>query len=516
MSSYDVIILGSSPNALTAAAFLARDGKRVLVLEPTEEVGGAADTTEFTEGFKADVGFISGSLNPSIVDDLKLSDHGLKVIQRNWITSLLPDGRSFSLAADRDAAAEAICAFAPADAAKYKPFMELVDLAADFLRSVYDTNPPVQHPPSVADAEKLTELVGRLKGYGRREMTEVMRLLVMSVRDLLDEWFESPELKGLLAATGVRGLNQGPFAGSTAFNLLHHCAIDDGYFRATAEGGIGAIAQSLLKAATAYGAELRTGVGSMRVIVTDGVASGVEVAGESISANSVVSDYDVLRTFSRLVPPPDLEPEFNRAVRRVRFNGTVARVNLALRELPQFSGVNEEALTGTLTVAPSMAYIEKAFDSAKRGKLSDQPVLDVTIPSLLDGSLAPSGKHVMSVWVQYAPYRDQISAEQVRDVVLAMLSAHEPELNSLIEHLEVIMPRDFETIFKLSEGHLYGGEMSLAQAFYLRPIPGFARYETPVTNLYLCGAATHPGGGVHGLCGRNAARELGVRDLVPA
>lgn len=515
MTTYDTIILGSSPNALTAACYLARGGKKVLVLEPCDEVGGAVGTSQFVDGFKGDVGLTSGRLDAGIVKDLKLADHGLEVIERNTISSLLHDGKSFSLPADRDAATEVIRGFAPNDAAKYKPFMQLVDMAGDFLKSAYDITPPADHPPSKTDIEKFSLLTGQLKGYGQREMTEVMRLLVMPVRDLLDEWFENAELKGLLAASAIRGINQGPFAGSTTYTLLHHIAQGDGFFRATARGGIGAISQALSNAAKSYGAEVRTKVGQFKVLVENGVATGVEVGGQSIAATMIVSDYDARYTFSELVAPPELEPEFNRAVRRIQYCGAVARINFALSGLPKFTGLTEEALSGTLTLAPSVSFLEKAFDGGKHGGLSIHPLLEVTIPSIADATLAPSGKHVMSVWLQYAPYRNNVKPEIVSELVLERLSDYCPDLKSLVEHSQVITPHDFESKFNLSEGHLYGGEVNLAQAFFLRPLPGFARYHTPISQLYLCGAATHPGG-INGISGRNAARELGVRDMVPA
>jgi len=531
MTSYDTIILGSSPNALTAATYLARGGKRVLVLEQSEHLGGAVTTTQFADGFKGDIGLTSGRLDDYIIKDLKLLEHGLEIIERNTITSLLPDGRSFTLPTDRDAATEVIQGFAPNDAARYKPFMQLVDLASDFLQSAYAMTPVHQHPPSEADAAQLTELVGQLRGYGRREMTEVMRLLVMSLRDLLDEWFQNSELKGLLGAAGVRGVNQGPFAGSTTFNLLHNLAVGDGYFRATARGGIGAISEALSKAAMVYGAEVRTNVGSLHVNVVNGIAIGVQVGGESIDASMIVSDYDARHTFSNLVSPPDLEPEFNRAIKHIRYSGAVARINLALRELPKFTGLAAETLGGTLTLAPSLSYLEQAFDGGKygggttggskngrkNGGTSNHPFLEVTLPSINDSTLAPAGKHVMSIWLQYAPYRNNIDSERMRDLALDRLSEFAPNLKALVQHSQVIMPCDYETRFHLSEGQLFGGEMNLSQAFFLRPLPGFAQYHTPISQLYLCGAATHPGGGVHGLCGRNATREigLGVRDMVP-
>ena len=506
MTAYDTILLGSSPNALTAAAYLARAGRRVLVLELSPHIGGASATTHFADGFQADLGLMCGRLDPGIVRELRLHDHGLETVERSSITSLLPRQRSFTLPADRKSAADVVQDFAPADAARYRPFMELLDLATDLLGTAYTMTPPEAHHPSPADALRLAALAGRLRGYGRREMAEVMRLLVMPVRDLLDEWFANAELKGLLGSLGIRGLMQGPFAGGTTFNLLHHLAIGDGYFRASAKGGAGAISRALASAAQALGVELRVNVGPLRIVVEHGAATGVRLdGGDTLAAVQVVSDYDARHTFTELVAPPELEPEFNRAVRQIRYNGAVARVNLALRELPSFAGIGDEALHGTLTVAPSLTQLEKAFDGSKYGRISGTPYLEASIPTLSDPSLAPGGQHVMSIWLQYAPYRGDVDAQQVCELALARLGEFAPDLRSLVLHAQVMTPRDFETRFRLTEGHLYGGEMTLSQAFFLRPLPACARYRTPIEQLYLCGAATHPGGGLSGLSGRNAA-----------
>lgn len=515
MSTYNTIILGSSPNALTAACYLARSGKKVLVLEPTEHIGGAVSTNQFAEGFKADTGLMSGRLDAEIVKDLKLTDHGLEVVERSALSSLLPGGKSFTLSCDLDATEKVIAGISPADAKKYPAFMNLVNLASNFLKSAYSVTPPVNHPPSKEDVEVLSELSAQLKGYGRREMTEVMRLLVMSVRDLMDEWFVSPELKGLLATAAVRGTNQGPFAGNTTYTLLHHLAQGDGFFRATAKGGIGALCQALAAAAKSYGVEIRTMCGSLSINVADGVATGVTAGTESIEASLVISDYDARHTFTHLVAPPELEPEFNRAVKNLKYRGAVARFNFALKELPEFAGITDEAMKGTLVLAPSVAYLEKAYDTSKRGDVPAQPYLEVALPSMSDASLAPSGKHVMSVWMQYAPCHSTAKSDHLRDLVLEQLSEFCPNLKSLVEHSQVFLPNEYESQFHLTEGNLYGAEISLAQSFYLRPLPGFAQYRTPIAQLYLCGSATHPGG-ISGLSGRNAARELGARDMVPA
>jgi phytoene dehydrogenase-like protein len=509
MTAYDTIILGSSPNALAAAGYLAKAGRRVLVLEPGDKLGGAASTAEFAPGFRADVGLIGGRIDPRVAGELGLADHGLEVIERDSLTSLLPGGRGFTLPADPAAAAEAIGGFAPADAERYGAFVRLLAMAADLLRAAYAGPPPQAHQPSPLDLSQLAALAGQLHGYGRRDMTEVIRLLVMPVRDLLEEWFASAELRGLLAGPAIRGLTQGPFAGGTTFNLLHHLAIGDGYFRASARGGVGAIAGALAAAAQANGAELRTNVGPLKVALSDSAAIGVRLdTGEVLSAAQVVSDFDARHTFTHLVDPPELTPEFNRALRNVRYNGAVARVNLALRELPEFPGLPDGALRGTLARSPSVEALERAFDAAKRGGLAEQPYLEATIPTLADPTLAPDGQHVMQIWLQYAPYRAEIDPARVRELALDCLSDHAPGLRALVLHAQVLTPHDLADQLSLSEGHLYGGDMTLDQAFFLRPLPGYAQYRTPIEGLFLCGAATHPGGGVSGLAGRNLASVL--------
>lgn len=508
MSKYDIIFLGSSPEALTAAAYSARAGRRVLVLEPSADIGGAASTKQFADGFSADVGLMSGRLHCQIVEDLNLGKHGLEVIERSTTSSLLPDGRSFTLKSDREDS-EITVSNLREPSGKLNNFVRLLGLAKDFIRTAYDIT-PTSHPSVESDHGQLAALVSKLQGYGDRNMTEVIRVLVMPVRDLLDEWFESAELKGLFCSPAARALNRGPFAGGTTFNLLHHLAIGDGFFRATARGGVGAIGQALAGAARAYGAEVRANVGSLKIVVKDGAAIGAQVGNsEVIEATAIVSDYDARCTFQKLVSPTELEPEFNRAVRQLHYNGSVARINFALKELPQFEGLSEDALRGTLVYAPTVSHIERASDSLKYGEVSKDPYLEVTIPTIADPSLAPSGKHVMSVWFQYAPYKAaKLDPKKLSEAALSRLGEFAPGLKKLVLHTDVVTPQDFEARYQLTEGHLYGGEMTLAQVFSLRPVPGYAQYRGPIENLFLCGAATHPGGGISGLSGRNLAREL--------
>ena len=512
-TAYDTIILGSSPNALTAAAYLARAGQRVLILERSGQVGGAYVTELVNRDCHYDITLMSGRLDPSIVADLRLEKHGLEVIERNTITSLLPGGKSFTLSRDTEEARAVIRQLSARDADRYEQFLQLLERGADLLRKAYRER-PAAHPPSSSDSKHLSELIGQLKGYGRREMTEVMRILVMSARDLLDEWFESDALKGLLGSVAVRGLSQGPFAAGTTFNLLHHLAIGDAYFRATARGGVGGISVALASAAKEGDAELRTEIKNVRVVVKDGAAVGVDLDGEVINASCVISDYDARETFRNLVAPSEMSPEFNRAINHIRYNSHVFRAYVRLKEFPEFIGLPENALRGTLVLAPSLNYIERAFDQAKYGGFSSAPYMEVTIPSLSDPTLAPEGQHVMMIWFQYA--RNKEHCENVLEVVLSRLEEFAPKLRSVAGRSDLMTSGYFQSTYHLSEGDFYGGQMTLDQSFYLRPVPGYAQYSTPIENLFLCGSATHPGGGISGLSGRNLVHELGVKDLAAA
>lgn len=514
MSSYDTIIIGSSPNALTAAAYLSRSNERVLVLEPSKVLGGAYSTREFANEFSGDVSVASGRVHDDVIKDLNLKQHGLETIERTSITSLLPGGRSFSLHQDLKKTKEEIAKLSKKDAEQFEKFTHLLELATDFLKAAYEATPPQQHPPTAIEAAALSQLVAKLKGYGRRETTEVLRVLLMPVRDLLDEWFESPELKGLLASAAVRGITSGPFASSTTFNLLHNLALGDGYFRAAPKGGIGSISHALATAAKSFGAEIQTHTGKLSVIIEDGKATGVQLdSGAAYKAHRVISDFDARFTFTNLVAPPELEPEFNRTVKTTRYKGSVARLNFALDALPAFDNLSPELLRGTLVVSPDVKYLEKAYDAAKYGSVSEAPYLEITIPSLTDASLAPTGAHVMSVWFQYAPYGSKTSPEKLKEITLKVLSNFAPALPSLVRNWHCSTPESLEQEFGLTEGQIFGGETNLTQAFYLRPIPGFSQYKTPVENLYLCGCATHPGGPVSGLSGKNAVKQFAARPL---
>jgi phytoene dehydrogenase-like protein len=518
-NDYDIIIIGAGHNGLTAAAYLAKAGQRVLVLERREIVGGAVVTEEAWPGFKVDTLAHGGELRPDIVRDLNLAQHGLEILRADASTvAPLADGLTLNISANPAKTAESIARFSKADARRWPAFTALLSKIAGFLNDAYALNAPRVPRPDPAEAPALAQLGLKLRGLGKKEMMEALRVLPMSLVELLDEWFESDVLKGALGAQGVHGLLQGPMSAGTAFLLLHQWVNHNGPLKATAKGGLGQITQALARAASAFGAEIRTNAEVARICVNDGKATSVMLAsGEEIPARRIVSNADPRRTFLSLVGPLELDPEFVWAVQNIKLRGSVAKVNLALDGLPDFNGA--AIVGGALVISPSLKNLERAYDAAKYGDYSKQPYLEVTIPTLADPSLAPAGKHVMSVHMQYAPYHlkaghwdDPQVRDGLHDAVIRTLSQYAPNLQFLISNSQVLTPLDLERTYSLTEGNIYHGEMMLDQILFMRPVPGWAQYRTPIDNLYLCGAGTHPGGGVTGAPGRNAARQV-LRDL---
>jgi phytoene dehydrogenase-like protein len=395
---------------------------------------------------------------------------------------------------------------------------EAVGHAVSLLRAIHRGEPPDLPAPSPAGAASLGALAAQLLGLGQRQVHEVLRLLFLPARDFVEETVgsgrgasagvEAEAVRALLCGAAVRALSEGPFAPGTLFGLLHHLALDDGPFRSTVKGGVGALARGLAEAARGFGVEIRTGVpGPIRIDVEEGVARGARLGdGERIAAEAVVSDHDTRTTLTRMLPPGELDPEVHRALRGLRYRGSVARVHLALRALPQFEGLPPDALRGTLVVAPSVAAIERAWDQAKRGAVPSHPYVEVTIPTVADPGLAPDGQHVLDAWIQYVPH-GRADRNALVKIVIEELAPFAPDLPGLVLHQAVSLPEDLEARFGLAEGHLYGGEVRLDQAFFLRSAPSCAGYESPIPNLYLGGSAGHPGG-YSGRSGWNLAGRL--------
>ncbi len=514
-NAYDAIVIGADSNGLVAAAYLARAGKKVLVLDRQRTAGGGAITEEVFPGFRFNTALHdAGWLNPAIVKDLDLGRHGLELIQPE-VTVFVP-GSGLTLWRDGTKSAQAMTRYSKSDAEKWPSFNAQVLKLAGFLEAVYKLAPPRITTTNPVEMWSLLGLGRKLRGLGKHDMMEMVRALPMSVYELLNDWFETEALKGAIGAGGITNIRQGPRASGTALVLLHHL-VGAGAVRAihTARGGIGCVAQALAEAAKQHGVEIRLNADVIKIVVKNDRAAGVALAsGEEIEARCIVSSADVRRTFFDWIGPEYLDTSFLRALQAIKYRGARAKVNLALSELPKFDGADESTLRGVISISPSLDYLEHAYDDAKYGRVSSQPYLEATIPSLNDPTLAPPGQHVMSIWMQYAPYRLRDSAwndaqrEALGDLVVNTLAAYAPNLPSSILSCQVLTPVDLENRFDAPEGNLYQGELTLDQVLFMRPVPGWAQYRTPIEGLYLCGAATHPGGGSVGAAGYIAAREI--------
>ena len=519
--AYDVVVVGAGHNGLTCAAYLARAGLGVLVLERRAVVGGAATTEELFPGFRFDVCAqrVAG-MHPDLIRDLDLVRHGLTLRRPDPpVLQPLRDGGGLVVWRDPARTVEEIRRHSPADASRWHRFGAAMRPALAFLERLRAASPPQLPPGSAEETLDFVRLASGLRRLGRREMTEVLRLLPMSAADLLDEWFECEPLRGLLGAIGVTGVFLGPRAAGTAHLLLGGLTPGPEVLRPTelVSGGIGRLTEALAGAARTAGATIRTGADVERVRVAGSEVAGVVLCGgEEIAARCVVSNADPKRTFLGMVEPTHLEPAFVRRVRAIRMRGAFAKVHLALAGLPRFTGVEAEPglLGGVIRISPGIDYLERAYDDAKYGQVSRRPYLEAVIPSLTDPSLAPPGRHVLSIYVQYAPYElkdgawDRATAEALADRVVETLSEYAPDLPGAILHRHVTTPADLEAVHGLTAGCASHGEMALDQLFFMRPLPGWARYETPIRGLYLCGAGTHPGGGVTGAPGHHAARAI--------
>jgi len=518
--AYDVVVIGAGQNGLVAAAYLAKAGRRVLVVERRDDIGGTNSAAEIHPGFRVDSAFDrAGWIDPVMVRELGLDGLAERALMPE--TALFsPDGDGgFALPRSVPAATDAIRQRSEHDAGRWADFTRLVHKLSGFLQHLYGLTPPQLTSRRAADLLALLSLGSRVRGLGRSDMIELLRVLPMSAAELLDDWFESDALKGMLGAGGVTGIAQGPRSAGTAFVMLHHQvgapagAFGGGLYR----GGAAAVTAALAAAATGAGAQIRVGAPVLRLTVRDGRAAGVVLEnGEELAARQVVSTADPRRTMLGLLDPVELEPEYARAMQNLRYRGVAAKVNLALSELPRFGGADREGdrLRGVIIVSPSLDYLERAWDDAKHGSVSRAPYLEATIPSLADPSVAPAGGHVMSVWMQYAPWRlkagewDAASRDRLGDSVVACLDQYAPNLRAAVVAREVLTPRDLEARYAATEGSLYQGEMGLDQILFMRPVPGWGHHRTPIAGLFLAGSGTHPGGGVVGGAGRLAAREM--------
>ncbi|HET8892429.1 MAG TPA: NAD(P)/FAD-dependent oxidoreductase [Candidatus Angelobacter sp.] len=516
----DVIIIGGGHNGLVTAFYLANAGFKPLVLERRAQTGGAAITEEFSPGFRCStLAHSAGPLLPEIVTDMQLARHGLKLVTPDIaVTALSPDGRALMLYNDVKRAAQEIGKFSAKDAERYPVFQQSLEKIGRVIGDALKLPPPNIDDPSRGDLWAMLQTGRALRKLGKRDMYHLLRWGPMAVADLVAEFFETELLRATVAARGIFGTAMGPWSAGSSLVLLIRAAGDphpagSSFF---AIGGTGAITQAMAAAAKEVGAEIRTSAEVKEVRVKDGAATGVVLAGgEEISAKAVISNADPRRTLLTLVDPTHLTPDFVMKLQNYRMPGTVAKVNLALSALPKFTALSgdDAALRGRIHIGPEIDYLERAFDESKYGNFSLHPYLEVTIPSLTDPSLAPGGKHVMSVYMQYAPFKLKNAdwdsqRSNLGETVVKTLAEYAPNLPSLVEDGQIITPKDLETTYGLTGGHIFHGELALDQFFTMRPLLDWARYNTPIQNLYLCGSGTHPGAGLTGGSGANAAREI--------
>jgi phytoene dehydrogenase-like protein len=521
-----IIIIGAGHNGLVTAYYLAKAGFKPLVLERREIIGGGCVTEEFHPGFRCStLAASTGPLLPQIVRDLQLERHGVEFITPAVrVLALNPNGSAICIYEDQQRTADELATVSGKDAQSYPDFVKTFARIGRALAPLLTMTPPNIDQPAKRELWHLGKLGWGIRGLGRKDEYRLLRYGPMAVADLAAEWFETELLRATVAARGIFGANAGPWSAGTSAALLLQAATDGQAIAPSAfvKGGMGALTQALAKAATEVGAEIRTNSEVASVSVKDGKAIGVVLtSGEAIPAWTTVSNADPGVTFLGLMDPGELEPSFLGKVRNYRAHGTVAKVHVALSALPKFNGLDEgdvcEKLSGRIHIGPDIDYLERAFDAAKYGDFSPQPYLDITIPSLTDPSLAPSGAHVMSIHAQFAPYKlkdgDWNSRrEELGDAIVNVLCDYAPNLRESIVGRQVITPLDLEKTYGLSGGHIHHGEMSLDQLFAFRPLIGWARYRTPINGFYLCGAGTPPGGGVTGACGFNASREI-IKDL---
>ncbi|MBI3160520.1 MAG: NAD(P)/FAD-dependent oxidoreductase [Chloroflexi bacterium] len=518
---YDVILIGGGHNGLVAATYLAKAGRKVLVLEARSQLGGLAGVEEIFPGFHAPVGHAdTGLLAPQVIKDLRLESHSLAFHDvPAAVFAPQPDGRALTLWRDPVRAQAEIARFSQKDAARYPDYLRVMARLAAVLAATAAEIPPDIITPSLKDLFPWARVALKARRLGRKDMMDFLRLLPMTAQEWLDEWFESPAVQATFGAPSVTGGMLGPQSSGSAYMLLYQQmgAPNAGYRSARfVQGGVGAVMAALARAAESHGVEILTDTPVARILIEDGRAAGVMLQDRDVlRAPVIVSNLDPRRTLFGLVGPQALNPRVMRRVRAIRFKGSTARLTLALSGLPRFKGAPDghDHLAGYTLICPSLEYLERAYDDAKYGRISAHPAMELHFPTLHDADLAPAGQHLMSVTIRFTPYQLEGASwakegKRLTDLVIKTLDSHAPGFKSLVRHTHLRTPASLETDFAATEGGIMHGQMALDQWLMIRPVAGYAQYATQIPNLYLCGAGTHPGGGLTGLPGRNAARAI--------
>ncbi len=526
-SRYDIIIVGAGHNALVTAAYLARAGWRVVVLERREVIGGACVSEEIWPGYKVSTAsYVNSLLRPEIIRELELAKYGFEMLPRNPSAfSPFPDGRYLMLGPDKDMTRREISKFSPRDAEALPKYEAMLERVADFIEPTLMMTPP---DPWSLTPRNLTTMVKLGWGFlklGRKDGAAAIEILTGAARPILERWFESEQLKVLLATDAVIGAMAAPSMPGTAYVLFHHVMGETNGVRGVwgyVRGGMGGISNAIAGSARAAGAEIRTHADVARILVRNGAVEGVALAdGTELRAPRVASGADAHVTFGRLVERKELPDDFAAAIDALDYRSASLKINVALRELPDFTACPGTAPgpqhRGTIHICPTLDYIEEAYDDAKYGRPARNPMLECTIPSVLDDTVAPKGQHLMSMFIQYFPYAlstgqpMEEAKEAFADRCFDIMTQYAPNFRRAVIDRQVLAPVDIERRYGLTGGNIMQGAMSLSSLFFMRPIAGYADYRSPIRGLYLCGAATHPGGGVMGASGYNAAREI-LRD----